>query len=149
MPDVRALAAAYGVRVELADLGDWGSVHIVAEYDPDGPVIRVNTRCLRLILRQAQDDIVPGHRPSVIRSDNVILSLSKDEPTRSWLDHAIAHELYHHREAIGEIPRIADRTAREEAADAFADALTTTAANALTTAANVFATTAAEVAPAT
>ena len=46
MPDVRAIAAAYGVRVEVADLGDWASVTLVAEYDPDGPVIRLNERAL-------------------------------------------------------------------------------------------------------
>ena len=75
------------MRVELADLGDWAAVTLVAEYDPDGPVIRVNERA-------------------------------------SWrIDHAIAHELYHHREAIGEVARIADRNARERAADAFADEL--------------------------
>ena len=43
-------------------------------------------------------------------------------PTHA-IDHAIAHELYHHREAIGEVARIADRAARERAADAFADEL--------------------------
>ena len=88
MCDVRGVAAAYGVRVELADLGDWASVTLVAEYDPEGPVIRVNER--------AQRDAI---------------------------DQAIAHEIYHHREAIGEIARIANRSARERAADAFADAL--------------------------
>jgi hypothetical protein len=90
MPDVRGIAAAYGVRVELADLGDWAAVTLVAEYDPDGPVIRVNERPL---------------------------------PPRAAVDHAIAHELYHHREAIGEVARTADRAARERAADAFADEL--------------------------
>jgi hypothetical protein len=88
MPDVRRIAAAYGVRVELVDLGDWAAVTLVAEYDPDGPVIRVNER-----------------------------------PPSAAIDHAIAHELYHHREAIGEVARIADRAARERAADAFADEL--------------------------
>jgi hypothetical protein len=38
------------------------------------------------------------------------------------LEHAIAHELYHHREAIGEIARLPERRARERAADAFAEA---------------------------
>ena len=90
MPDVRAIAAAYGVRVEVSDLGDWASVTLVAEYDPDGPVIRVNERAL---------------------------------PPEYAIDHAIAHELYHHREAIGEVARIANCAARERAADAFADAL--------------------------
>jgi len=97
---VRSIAAAYGVRVELADLGDWASVTLVAEYDPDGPVIRVNERALWRTLRQAQGDM---------RFDAI--------------DHAIAHEIYHHREAIGEVARIANRTVRERAADAFADDL--------------------------
>jgi hypothetical protein len=88
VPDARALAEAYGVRVEIADLGDWASVTLVAEYDPDGPVIRVSER--------APKDAV---------------------------ERAIAHELYHHREAIGEVPRLRDRAARERAADAFAERL--------------------------
>ncbi|MEA2689113.1 MAG: hypothetical protein QOD51_1720 [Candidatus Eremiobacteraeota bacterium] len=99
MPDVRALAASYGVRVELADLGDWGSARLVAEYDPDGPVIRINENAL-------------PHGSSC----NV----------RDAIDRAIAHELYHHREAIGEIARIGNRASREAAADAFADTLTAT-----------------------
>jgi hypothetical protein len=33
---------------------------------------------------------------------------------------AIAHELYHHREHKGEIPRLLDRAARETAANQFA-----------------------------
>lgn len=36
---------------------------------------------------------------------------------------AIGHELYHHREAIGEIPVLANRRAREAAADAYASRL--------------------------
>ena len=78
---------SYGVRVEVADLGDWGLVRLIAEYDPDGPAIRLNARELRRL------------------------------PTSR---HAIAHELYHHREAIGEVARIAGRAERERAADAFA-----------------------------
>jgi hypothetical protein len=90
MPDVHALAAAYGVTIERADLGDWGSATLVAEYDPDGPTIRLNAR----------------------------LRLDDAERMR-----AIAHELYHHREALGQIPRLRDRAARERAADAYALAL--------------------------
>jgi hypothetical protein len=83
--DVRAIAAAYGVQVELADLGDWGPVRLIAEYDPDGPTIRVDRR------------------------------------ERAFgVERAIAHELYHHREAIGEVPRLRVRADRERAADAFA-----------------------------
>ena len=93
MSDARRVAAAYGVRVEVRDLGDWAAVTLVAEYDPDGPVIRVNERTLA---RTGSSDAI---------------------------DRAIAHEIYHHREAIGEVERIADRRARERAADAFADEL--------------------------
>jgi hypothetical protein len=93
VPDVRGIAAGYGVRVEVADLGDWAAVTLVAEYDPDGPVIRVNERALP---RTASRDAI---------------------------DLAIAHELYHHREAVGEVARIVGRSARERAADAFADDL--------------------------
>ena len=57
MTGIQALAEAYGVRIELADLGDWGRVRLIAEYDPQGPVIRVNTRDSSLTLRQAQGDM--------------------------------------------------------------------------------------------
>lgn len=93
MPDVRALAARYGVAVVIDELGAWGSTRLIAEYDPDGPVIRVNARAIPF-----------GDSCS----------------TREHIDRAIAHELYHHREAIGEVARLRDRTARERAADDFA-----------------------------
>jgi hypothetical protein len=96
VPDVRRVAADYGVRVEVADLGAWGDARLLAEYDPDGPTIRVNERTL-------------PHGSSCA--------------VRDAIDRAIAHELYHHREAIGEVPRLRDRGARERAADAFAAAL--------------------------
>jgi hypothetical protein len=73
----------------LDHLGDWGSVRLVAEYDPDGPTIRVDRR----------------------------------ERGAVTIERAIAHELYHHREAIGEVPRLRDRAERERAADAYARAL--------------------------
>jgi hypothetical protein len=95
MSDVRALAAAYGVTVEVVPLGDWGSMRLIAEYDPHGPTIRVNRRTLP-----------PAAHPDAVRDA---------------IDRAIAHELYHHREAIGEVERIAARGAREAAADAFAE----------------------------
>jgi hypothetical protein len=34
----------------------------------------------------------------------------------------VAHELYHHREFVGEVERLADPAARESAANAFARA---------------------------
>jgi hypothetical protein len=96
MPDVRGIAAAYGVAVELADLGAWGTTTLVAEYDPSGPVIRVNERAV----------------PAGSSCD-----------AREHIDRAIAHELYHHREAIGEVRRLPSRADRERAADAFAESL--------------------------
>jgi len=39
------------------------------------------------------------------------------------IDLAIAHELYHHREAVGEVDRVREPSARERAADAYAAAL--------------------------
>jgi hypothetical protein len=89
VPDPRAAARAYGIAIELADLGSWGDAALVAEYDPDGPVIRINARTLPV-----------GSSCAV----------------REHVDRAVAHELYHHREAIGEIRRLPNRAARERAA---------------------------------
>lgn len=111
MADVRAIAAAYGVRIEIADLGEWGRVRLIAEYDAGGPVIRVNRRELSLTLRRAQrDHAVHGEIATAI-------------------GRAVAHELYHHLESIGEIPRLAGRAAREAAADAYAETLLSTVAD--------------------
>lgn len=96
MPNARALAAAYGVRIEFADLGDWGTATLVAEYDPHGPAIRLNLRALRA---------------------------GSERDTRRAIDYAIAHELYHHREAAGEIVRLREHRARERAADTFAESV--------------------------
>jgi hypothetical protein len=96
MPDLRALAAACGVRVEVADLGGWGSATLRAEYDARERTIRVNLRALPHDQTKAEHAIA----------------------------RAIAHELYHHREARGEVPRLAGRDARERAAEAYADQLT-------------------------
>jgi hypothetical protein len=93
VPDARTLARTCGVRVELSDLGDWGDASLIAEYDPDGPTIRINARALP---RGSSCDV------------------------RDAIDRAIAHELYHHHEAQGEIPRIRDHAARERAADDYA-----------------------------
>ena len=86
-------AHAYGVRVEVVDLGDWGNDELRSEYDPHGPTIRINARIVEALVAQARD------RFTVL---------------------AIGHELYHHRERIGEIARERDRDAREAAADAYA-----------------------------
>jgi hypothetical protein len=89
VPDPRTAARSAGVAVELADLGDWGDATLVSEYDPDGPVIRINTRAL------------PAGSSCAVREH---------------IDAAIAHELYHHKEAIGTVVRERRAAARERAA---------------------------------
>ena len=88
MPDPRTVARERGIAIELADLGAWGEATLVSEYDPDGPVIRINTRAI-------------PHGSSC--------------EVREHIDRAVTHELYHHREAAGEIARL-PHAARERAA---------------------------------
>lgn len=88
-----ARAREYGLRVEYADLGDWGVDELRSEYDPAAGVIRINAR------------VIEGLAPGEIGD---------------FICFAVAHELYHHRERIGEIERLPDRAARETAANAFA-----------------------------
>jgi len=94
----RRAAADAGVAVELADLGDWGGARLIAEYDPTGPVIRIDAR-----ERAAAADPL------------------------AFEELAIAHELYHHLERTGAVPRLRSRRAREAAADAYARAFVTPA----------------------
>ncbi len=89
---VRA-ARRYGVRIEISDLGAWAERALNAEYDGRGPTIRVNAR-----------------RMSALRGS----------ARRRFFLRAVAHELYHHLEAIGAVPRVRPRDERERAADAFA-----------------------------
>ena len=86
-------AHAYGIRVAIEDLGDWGKAELRAEYDPSEPVIRVNARIADTLGAIARE---------------------------RFIAQAIGHELYHHREALGELPRLRDACAREAAADAYA-----------------------------
>jgi hypothetical protein len=88
-----ALARSYGIAVGFADLGEWGSAELRSEYDPRGPSIRLNTRVAE---RLAPADL------------------------GEFVTMAIAHELYHHRERIGEVVVIEDRPDRERAADRYA-----------------------------
>ncbi|HKE37032.1 MAG TPA: hypothetical protein VKB39_06350 [Candidatus Baltobacteraceae bacterium] len=85
-----ALARSYGVAIRFADLGDWGVDELRSEYDPSVPEIRLNVRIAEQLAPQELGDFV---------------SL------------AIGHELYHHRERVGEIAVIGDRVAREHAAN--------------------------------
>ena len=96
MRDVFALAHRYGVRIEYADLGAWGEAELRSEYDPEGPVIRLNARIIEKL-------------PS--------------ESVGAFIAFAVAHELYHHREYCGEVPYHRERAARERAANRFAQQL--------------------------
>jgi hypothetical protein len=87
----------YGLAIVVEDLGDWDRDELRSEYDPHGPTIRINARVLRALATGARAE---------------------------FIERAVAHELYHHRERIGEVERLTDRTARERAADAFAAQLT-------------------------
>ncbi|HYL27401.1 MAG TPA: hypothetical protein VEW74_06160 [Candidatus Nitrosotalea sp.] len=91
-----ARARAYGLGVRFADLGDWGRDELRSEYDPEVPEIRLNLR--------------------------VACALSIAE-LGEFIELAVGHELYHHRERIGEVAVERDRRARESAADAFARSL--------------------------
>lgn len=87
------LASQYGVEIEYADLGDWGVDELRSEYDPAGPVIRINKRVIE-------------HLPP--------------EEVGDFIAFSVGHELYHHREHSGEIARLPNRAARETAANDFA-----------------------------
>ena len=88
-----SLARYYGVCVLFADLGDWGKAELRSEYDPRIPAIRINAR--------------------------VALHFT-DEALREFVTLAVGHELYHHRERIGETPNVADAREREVRADRYA-----------------------------
>lgn len=91
-----AEARAYGVPVTFAELGTWGDARLRSEYDPRAREIRINANYAQEL------------QPSELGT---------------FVTLAIGHELYHHREHIGEIPPIADRTERERAATEYALAL--------------------------
>lgn len=91
-----ATAAAYGVPVRFAYLGSWGDAELRSEYDPRAPEIRINANYAQRL------------PPSELGA---------------FVTLAIGHELYHHREHIGEIPATTDRTQRERAANEYALAL--------------------------
>lgn len=96
MSGALAKAHAYGVAIRFADLGDWGRGELLAEYDPRAPEIRLNIR-------------IAATLPADRLGEFVAL--------------AVGHELYHHRERIGEVAVLRDRDAREAAAHAFARGL--------------------------
>jgi hypothetical protein len=89
VPDPRTVARELGIAIELADLGSWGDATLVSEYDPDGPVIRINARA------------IPAGSSCEVREH---------------IDRAVTHELYHHAEATGAAVRAPAHKARERAA---------------------------------
>jgi hypothetical protein len=91
-----ACAAAYGVAVCFADLGDWGEHELRSEYDAAVPEIRLNIRVAAKLTTHELGEFVAL---------------------------AVGHELYHHRERIGEVAVLGDRAARESAASEFARVL--------------------------
>ncbi|MBV8491667.1 MAG: hypothetical protein JO199_14165 [Candidatus Eremiobacteraeota bacterium] len=90
------LAREYGISIAFADLGDWGLDELRSEYDPGKPEIRLNVR-------------IAEHLNPEELGEFIVL--------------AIGHELYHHRERIGEVVVIGDRVAREHAANDYARSL--------------------------
>ncbi|MHB8145634.1 MAG: M78 family metallopeptidase domain-containing protein [Vulcanimicrobiaceae bacterium] len=90
------LAREYGVEVQFADLGDWGVDELRSEYDPHGPLIRINVRIAEQLAAPELGEFVTF---------------------------SIGHELYHHREHIGEVPHLPERKLREIAANDFARTL--------------------------
>jgi hypothetical protein len=95
--NAREMADAYGIAIVIHDLGDWGSAELRSEYDPCGPAIRINERVMRALSPHQREQFV---------------------------ERAIGHELYHHREHLGEVAPCSSREAREAAADAYARSLT-------------------------
>ena len=93
MNSAMLLARRFGVRVEIADLGDWGDAELRSEYDPSGPTIRINRR---------------------------LLETMSSTQAGAFIALAVGHELYHHREAIGEIAKLHSNAQRERAADSYA-----------------------------
>ncbi|MBV8066640.1 MAG: hypothetical protein JO113_01585 [Candidatus Eremiobacteraeota bacterium] len=82
--------------MRFADLGDWGDAELRAEYDPRIPEIRLNVRVAAVLCGRE---------------------------LREFVALAVGHELYHHRERIGDVAVIRNRRAREAAATSFARSL--------------------------
>jgi hypothetical protein len=87
------LARYYGISISFADLGECGVDELRSEYDPSGPFIRINVRSL----------------------ENM-----KPSEAGEFITMAVGHEIYHHREHTGEIPKLESRADREKAANEFA-----------------------------
>jgi hypothetical protein len=89
-------ARNYGLTIVFDDLGEWGGAELRSEYDPHRREIRINSR---------------------------IAAKKEGSQLDEFIELCVGHELYHHREAIGEIERLERHGDREAAADAFARSL--------------------------
>ena len=89
-------AAAHGLRVEVAELGDWSPVVLLSEYDRAARTIRVCASAVRRV-RAALGDRAAG----------------------ALIAAAVGHELYHHEVAEGRL-RGGDRAACERDAERYA-----------------------------
>lgn len=93
LPNYLALAQRYGIDVVFCDLGVYSNCELRSEFDPTEPSIRVNARLTE--------------------------ALSQDDAQR-FIQHAIAHELYHYFEHRGVVHRAKARAQREQNAERFA-----------------------------
>lgn len=91
-----APARSSGLAIRFADLGEWSEHCLRAEYDAAAHEIRINLRAIAGLCLSDLEEFVAL---------------------------AIGHELYHHREAVGEVAVLHDRSARESAAGEFARTL--------------------------
>ncbi|MBV9277152.1 MAG: hypothetical protein JOZ97_02850 [Candidatus Eremiobacteraeota bacterium] len=96
---VMALLRAQGIVLEFADLGVYAECELRSEFDPAGPIIRINMRLIDTMSPERRDPFVT---------------------------HAIAHELFHYFEDRGDVQRVRDRKVREANAERFAQNLAAT-----------------------
>jgi hypothetical protein len=85
-----------GLRVDVCDLGDWAPHALLAEYDRAGRTIRVSARAFGRA--RSRGGAAAG---------------------RAFLCAAVAHELYHHAVAEGDLPPPAPRAGCAAPAAAF------------------------------
>jgi hypothetical protein len=81
---------------------------------------RLRRRCERYGVTVRFDDLGSWGNAAELRAEydpEVPEIVVNRRTARHLVAHAIAHELYHHREAIGEIERLPARRERERAAD--------------------------------
>jgi hypothetical protein len=92
--DPLADARAEGLRVAVADLGAWGSIKLLSEYDRSARTIRISVAALASARRRGAAD--------------------------RFFRAAVAHELYHHFVAERQLPQARGWMAGECAAERFA-----------------------------